>query len=142
MQLQADKKAQGDTAKVMEKEIHLLQTKMKPAVQLEQRNGAAARASVEAEAAAKDAAACREAKRRREDLERKAQAAKAECDRLVQALNRKKEEEKKRKEAEVKVQTTLRGMGVCIQGYQWVKQPNGYRCRGGAHFISNDRLGI
>jgi len=142
MQLQADKKAQADAAKVMEKEIHLLQTKMKPAVQLEQRNWAAARASVEAEAAAKDAAACREAKRRREDLERKAQAAKAECDRLVQALNRKKEEEKKRKQAEVKVQTTLRGMGVCIQGYQWVKQPNGYRCRGGAHFISNDRLGI
>ncbi|KAI9729943.1 MAG: hypothetical protein M1834_006140 [Cirrosporium novae-zelandiae] len=53
---------------------------------------------------------------------------------------RREAEEKRRKEA--LAQEKLRNMGVCVQGFQWIKQGSGYRCAGGAHYISNDRLGI
>jgi SpoVK/Ycf46/Vps4 family AAA+-type ATPase len=53
-----------------------------------------------------------------------------------------KEEERKRHEAEVRVQTKLRQMGRCVAGYEWIKQASGYRCAGGSHFVGNLELGI
>ncbi len=49
------------------------------------------------------------------------------------------EEEKKRKE-EVQAQKKLRKMGVCPVGFRWIKQSTGYRCAGGAHYVSNAEL--
>lgn len=51
----------------------------------------------------------------------------------------KREEEKQR---EMQVQQKLRTLGVCVQGYQWIKQANGYRCAGGSHFVTDAQLGI
>ncbi|EED23738.1 conserved hypothetical protein [Talaromyces stipitatus ATCC 10500] len=72
--------------------------------------------------------------------------------RLLHEMERRKQEEiareleKKRQalaEAQLKEQATqekLRKMGVCVQGYRWIKQANGYRCAGGAHWVSNAQL--
>ena len=85
-------------------------------------------------------AARQEAQRKREDLARKEQAARAARQKLSDILKAKRVEEEKKRREEATVQTALRNMGVCVQGYQWVKNPHGYRCRGGAHFISNAQL--
>ncbi|KAL4944390.1 hypothetical protein BDV06DRAFT_233392 [Aspergillus oleicola] len=79
-----------------------------------------------------------EAKRRHEQrrLEELAKRAKLE------EIRRKCEEEKKARRQEQKIQQKLRHMGVCIAGFQWIKQEGGYRCAGGSHFISNGQLGI
>ncbi|KAK1223907.1 hypothetical protein PQX77_013213 [Marasmius sp. AFHP31] len=80
-----------------------------------------------------------------QELKAKAEAArlqalreKAERDRL-EALRRKQEEERK-KEAEA--QRRLQKMGLCVAGFRWIKQANGYRCAGGTHFVSDGQLGF
>ena len=55
-------------------------------------------------------------------------------------LRRAREEVERKKEEEVKVQTKLRSMGVCPVGFRWIKQSGGYRCAGGAHFVSDAQL--
>lgn len=47
--------------------------------------------------------------------------------------------EKRRKEA--RAQEKLRAMGVCPVGFNWIKQASGYRCSGGAHWVSFKDLG-
>jgi len=142
MQLQADQKAKADAAKAKEEEIRKAQEDMVKAIQKEERDRAATQAALQAEATAADAAAIHKAKSHRGRMESQERAAKATRERMAQALNRMKEQEAKRKETEAKAQASLRRMGVCPQGYQWVKMLHGYRCRGGAHFISNDKLGV
>jgi hypothetical protein len=56
------------------------------------------------------------------------------------AALKKKQEKEERKYEEAHVQQSLQRMGVCSVGYRWIKQPQGYRCAGGTHFISNDQL--
>jgi len=34
----------------------------------------------------------------------------------------------------------LRKMGLCEYGFEWIKTPGGYRCEGGAHFVSDNEL--
>lgn len=43
---------------------------------------------------------------------------------------------------EQRIQQKIRHMGVCPQGYQWIKHSMGYRCAGGSHHLSNLQLGI
>ncbi|KAJ5771640.1 P-loop containing nucleoside triphosphate hydrolase protein [Penicillium odoratum] len=38
------------------------------------------------------------------------------------------------------VQVKLRSMGVCVQGYRWIKNHGGYRCGGGSHWVSDAEL--
>jgi hypothetical protein len=47
-------------------------------------------------------------------------------------------EEKLRREAQA--QEKLATMGVCPAGFQWTKQGGGYRCAGGAHFVSDGQM--
>jgi hypothetical protein len=141
-QLQVDKQAAERAAKALENEIREVQKKMRQAIQDEERKLAAVRAAQQAEAMAKDIAARQEAQRQREEHERREQAARVARQKLAEALRLKKAAEERKKREEVKAQTALRSMGVCVQGYQWVKQPGGYRCRGGAHFVSNSQLRI
>jgi hypothetical protein len=115
---------------------------MQQAIQDEERKRAAVRAAIQAEAIAKDAAARQEAQRQHEEQERNEQAARVARQELADAYRVKKAAEESKKREEAKVQTALRSMGVCVQGYEWVKQPHGYKCRGGAHFISNSQLRI
>lgn len=46
------------------------------------------------------------------------------------------------REREEKAQQRLRHMGVCVAGYRWNQQSDGYRCAGGSHFVSNAQLGL
>jgi replication-associated recombination protein RarA len=77
-----------------------------------------------------------EEKRIRQELERRKRE--EELARLER--ERKKAEEERRKEAEA--QRKLRYMGLCVAGYRWIKQPAGYRCAGGSHFVSDAQLGL
>lgn len=59
--------------------------------------------------------------------------ARRQRDEELEALERKRREE-------VRAQKKLRQMGVCVAGFQWIKQASGYRCAGGSHFVSNEAL--
>jgi hypothetical protein len=52
---------------------------------------------------------------------------------------RKREEERKK---EIQAQKKLRNLGVCVQGFMWIKQAGGYRCAGGAHFVTDAQLDV
>ena len=56
------------------------------------------------------------------------------------------EEERKKREAEKRkeqaAQQKLRNLGVCVAGFRWIKQAGGYRCAGGAHFVTDAQLGL
>ncbi|KAL2044224.1 hypothetical protein N7G274_002929 [Stereocaulon virgatum] len=83
-----------------------------------------------------------EFKRRHEEARLKelnAQRAKAEADERLRKIR--EDAERKRKE-ELRVQVKLREMGICVAGFRWIKQADGYRCAGGSHFLSNRELGI
>lgn len=58
------------------------------------------------------------------------------------ALRKAREEDQQRRKEEARVQEKLRDLGVCVAGFRWIKQPGGYRCGGGSHFIGNAQLGI
>lgn len=47
------------------------------------------------------------------------------------------EEKKLQEEA---AQKKLMELGLCPQGFRWIKQDNGYRCAGGSHYMSNEAL--
>lgn len=64
-------------------------------------------------------AAAREQRRRQEELARRMRAA----------------EEARR--AEKRAQAALRLAGRCPVGYAWIRQAGGWRCAGGAHFVSD-----
>lgn len=68
------------------------------------------------------------AKRAREQAERK--------------LRERMKQEEERKQREAQIQQKLRSMGVCVAGYEWLRNGGGYRCAGGSHFISNALLGV
>ena len=76
--------------------------------------------------------------KRMEELQRRREAARIR-ERQARAA---KEAERKRLEVEARAQARLQQMGRCVAGYQWIKQPNGYRCAGGSHFVGNLELGI
>ncbi|RAQ63078.1 nonsense-mediated mRNA decay protein [Aspergillus flavus] len=71
--------------------------------------------------------------RRLEELARRAK---------LENLRKKREAEEKARKKEQQIQRKLRHMGVCVAGFQWIKQQHGYRCAGGSHYISNEALGV
>ncbi|KAL4882176.1 P-loop containing nucleoside triphosphate hydrolase protein [Aspergillus karnatakaensis] len=85
-----------------------------------------------------DPAVDAEAKRQHEQRRLQALAERARLD----ELRKKREEAERRRRKEQEIQKKLRSMGVCVAGFQWISQANGYRCAGGSHFISNAALGI
>ena len=75
-----------------------------------------------------------EARVERERTRKEQERAKAEFEKMrMQRVQQKREKA---------VQEKLRNLGVCRQGYQWIKQADGYRCAGGSHFMSNAGLGV
>ncbi|KAI0451342.1 P-loop containing nucleoside triphosphate hydrolase protein [Xylaria acuta] len=57
-------------------------------------------------------------------------------------LRKAQEEAEKKKRQEAAVQKKIRDMGICPQGFRWIREGGGYRCAGGAHYLSNYELGI
>ena len=53
-----------------------------------------------------------------------------------------REAEAKSQAEEERVQSKLQQLGKCVAGFAWIKLPNGYRCAGGAHFVTNAALGL
>lgn len=74
-------------------------------------------------------------KREEEEARRRAELQRRRKELEEIERRRKKMEEERKKEA--KKQVCLRMMGVCCQGYVWRKQSGGYRCAGGAHWVSD-----
>lgn len=85
----------------------------------------------------RDRQAEQEGEREYQDL-LKAQKDAREADRekIVQKIL--EEEERRKREAEIRRKLKL--LGVCPVGYEWVKQASGYRCAGGSHFMSDSAL--
>lgn len=75
-----------------------------------------------------------EARVERERARKEQEKAKAEFEKMrMQRVQQKREKA---------VQEKLRNLGVCQQGFQWIKQAGGYRCAAGGHFMSNASLGV
>ncbi|TFK48386.1 P-loop containing nucleoside triphosphate hydrolase protein [Heliocybe sulcata] len=110
------------------------------------------RAAERKEKEAREAAARLEAQLRaaKEAKEREELMRKREAERLRELKMReekarweaKRREEERKRQEEARVQAKLRNMGVCVAGFQWIRQGGGYRCAGGSHFIDNAQLGI
>ncbi|KAG6844632.1 hypothetical protein H0H87_005289, partial [Tephrocybe sp. NHM501043] len=90
------------------------------------------------QAVAKDDAERQELKRQRE-IVRLQQLAVEHKTRELEAERLRKEEERRKEE---KVQRALRDMGQCVAGFRWINIGTGYKCAGGAHFVSNAQLPI
>lgn len=60
----------------------------------------------------------------------------ADRERIVREILAKEAE---RKKIEAK-QKKLMSLGICPAGFQWTKQSGGYRCGGGAHWLSDDMI--
>ncbi|KAJ5272282.1 hypothetical protein N7478_007407 [Penicillium angulare] len=96
----------------------------------------------------KAAQSVEEARRQQKELLK----ARLEQERLQREIERRKQEEivrkleiKRQAEADFRrreqaTQVKLRSMGVCDQGFRWIKQSGGYRCAGGSHWVSDAEL--
>ena len=91
---------------------------------------------------AKNDAEAFELLRKREDARILEMRAKAERERILRELERKKREEEERRKKEEKAQRKLQELGVCIMGFQWIKQAGGYRCAGGFHWVHDSQLNL
>ena len=135
-QLQVDKTAAQRAQEQQEKAFAV-------AIEAERRaNENAAVAAREAERLAAQQAKDEEERRRREEAKRKYVEALRIRKEAEDRAKRLREEAEKREKAEEVAQTKLREMGVCVQGFRWIKQPGGYRCAGGSHWVSDGQLGI
>ncbi|KAI8713538.1 hypothetical protein NCS52_01298500 [Fusarium sp. LHS14.1] len=63
-------------------------------------------------------------------------ASDADRERLVREILA---EEDRRKQIEAK-KARLKNMGICPAGFHWIKQGDGYRCAGGAHWVPNEAI--
>ena len=139
-QLQVDKKAAEETEK-RETEEHLHKEKeLHETIQCEREH----QEHLERldEAAAKDAKEKEELMLQREQARLRALAERERRARIQAGIAARRKEAEKRRKEEAYVQARIQGMGLCSAGFRWVKQANGYRCAGGAHFVSNGQLGI
>ncbi|KAH8824642.1 P-loop containing nucleoside triphosphate hydrolase protein [Flagelloscypha sp. PMI_526] len=140
--LQQDRRAQEQLARQKEVEIQRAQTAMRKAIQEEERKKRERDAARKAQQAARDAALREELKKKLEEAERQQKQAEEAKKRATEELRKKRDAERRRQEREKQIQDKIRSLGKCPQGYQWIKNPSGYRCAGGAHYLRNDQIGI
>lgn len=91
---------------------------------------------------AKNEAEARELLRLREEARVREMEARAERERIKRELEKRRQEQEEKRKREALAQSRLRQMGVCVQGFQWIKQGGGYRCAGGSHWVSDAQIGI
>ncbi|OJJ82851.1 uncharacterized protein ASPGLDRAFT_36963 [Aspergillus glaucus CBS 516.65] len=77
-----------------------------------------------------------EQERLQRELERRAK------EEELRKLRKKEVEMEGQRKKEQQAQKELRKIGVCVQGFRWIKQAGGYRCAGGSHYVSDGQLGI
>ena len=100
------------------------------------------RKSLQKEAEAKEANERAAILKEMETARLREQGARRARERAAAELQAKKEEERRQREQEEKTQRRLRELGVCPVGYRWIPMGDGYRCAGGAHFVSASQLGL
>ena len=88
-----------------------------------------------------DEDALQDRKRQQERARLEERAARDARDRAMEVLEELRLQDVGRRREE-QVQVRLRQMGVCCAGFRWIKQSGGYRCAGGAHFVSDGQLGL
>jgi hypothetical protein len=135
-QLQADKRAQEERELDAQAALKSLMEKRERERNRQQR-AKALRIELEKRKAVDD-----EAKRKWEEARLKELKHREELARREAALAAKRKEEEERRKKEQLAQAKLRTMGVCVAGFQWIKQSGGYRCAGGSHYVSDAALGI
>ncbi|KAF5389873.1 hypothetical protein D9757_003572 [Collybiopsis confluens] len=136
-QLLQDKKAAEKAARERVEQVREMERQIREAREKEA-NEARQRILLQEQAKAKalDEARIQALKREQEQARLRAIQAAAERRRIENALQAKREEQRR----ESQIQQKLRNMGVCVQGFQWIKQPHGYRCAGGSHFVDDAAL--
>lgn len=50
--------------------------------------------------------------------------------------------QKKFEAQEEKARKKLQELGVCVAGYRWQREPGGWRCEGGSHFMKDADMGL
>ena len=100
------------------------------------------RISLQKEAEAKEANERAAIQRETEMARQREQSARRARERAAAELQAKKEEERRKREQEARAQQKLRELGVCSFGFRWIPMGDGYRCAGGAHFVSASQLGL
>jgi hypothetical protein len=139
-QLQVDIKAAEEAEKAFQKET---EKKRKDLFKAEQRQKEMEKKEKTlAKTRVNDDAELEALKKKQEEARLKRVKAQRERERIAAELEKKRKEEEERKKQEALAQKKCREMGVCPMGFKWIKQPGGYRCAGGSHFISNTQLGI
>ncbi|KAJ5939590.1 hypothetical protein N7466_002724 [Penicillium verhagenii] len=134
-QLQKDKadaeQRERDYRRIVEEE----EEKQKELLRLKEEEEKAARAAEEARQKQDEELRKRlEQERLRLELERKRQE---DIARKLEIQRKALEEARGKEQA---IQTKLRSMGVCVQGFQWIKRSGGYQCAGGSHWVSDAQL--
>lgn len=139
-QLQKDVQDQAIASKAAEDAMRAVQESLRQAAEKELAQQQLIQQKLQEQARAKDAAEKEELRRQLEEARIRESLAKAGRERIAAALEAKRQEEARRRKQEAQAQAKLRQMGVCVAGYQWIKQSSGYRCAGGSHFVSNSQL--
>jgi len=138
--LQADKLAEEQSLKRIQEELQKRQEEIEARKAFEE-----AQKKIAEELAAKkakDEAERQELMRRMREARLAEERARIAREKAAAELERRKQEEMKKRELEAQAQQKLRHMGVCCQGFVWIKQASGYRCAGGSHYVSNAQLGM
>jgi hypothetical protein len=141
-QLQNDKKAADLQSQEIAQRLQAREDAVRAAEKTEKRLAAETAAAALREAQAKDEAERSELLRLRELARIQEMEAKAEREKIQQEFDRQRQVEFERRKKEEKAQRKLREMGVCVMGFQWIKQSGGYRCGGGTHYITDGQLGM
>ncbi|ESZ94905.1 NFX1-type zinc finger-containing protein 1 [Sclerotinia borealis F-4128] len=137
-QLQQDKKAADKQAQRYAEEMRKKQQELLALQEAERK----AREEALREIKAKHEAERQEQLRLREEARLRELKAREERERLEKERERRRLEEEERKRMDAKAQVKLREMGVCMAGFQWIKQEGGYRCEGGSHWVMDSELGM
>ncbi|KAJ6494824.1 P-loop containing nucleoside triphosphate hydrolase protein [Mycena vitilis] len=141
-QLQADIKAAEVEKKRREEAIRAAENKLREAEAEQARIAEAEKMETERLARARDQQQMEEMKRKLEEIRLRELKAKEERERRARELEAQREAERLERQKEAKAQAKLRDLGVCVAGFRWQKQGGGYRCAGGAHFVTNAQLGM
>ena len=139
-QLEADKEAADLASRLSQKAVLDRQRKLEQAQEIEKAH--AAQVEALARIKAKNDAEIEELKLKREEARLEEQTTRRARENALAELERVRLEEQQRRRREASAQATLRKMGVCCAGFRWIKQLSGYRCAGGGHFVSNEKLGL
>ncbi|KAF7863083.1 hypothetical protein EAF04_007166 [Stromatinia cepivora] len=137
-QLQHDKKSAEEAARRYAEEMRKKQEELQALQDAERK----AREEALREIQARHAIERQEQLRLREEARLRELKAKAERERVEKERERIRLQEEQRRRKEAQAQAKLRKIGVCVMGYQWIKQAGGYRCAGGSHFVTDGQLGM